>query len=93
MVMVGKDLTLREVGTPPCCVAGNEGEVGLVKMHVERLVGAGVRQEEIAIITPYNLQVELLRLNLQPKYPGLEIKSVDGFQGREKEAVILSLVR
>ncbi len=39
------------------------------------------------------VQVELLRLKLSTKYPTLEIKSVDGFQGREKEAVIISLVR
>ncbi len=39
------------------------------------------------------LQVELLRLQLSSSYPELEIRSVDGFQGREKEAVVLSLVR
>ena len=38
-------------------------------------------------------QVELIRLQLSDKYPTLEVRSVDGFQGREKEAVILSLVR
>jgi len=38
-------------------------------------------------------KVELLRLQLSTKYPHLEIRSVDGFQGREKEAVVLSLVR
>ena len=38
-------------------------------------------------------QVELIRLQLSEKYPTLEVRSVDGFQGREKEAVILSLVR
>ena len=37
--------------------------------------------------------MELLRANLRPEFPDLDIKSVDGFQGREKEVVVLSLVR
>ncbi|XP_007171177.2 DNA-binding protein SMUBP-2 [Balaenoptera acutorostrata] len=72
---------------------GNPGEVRLVSLHVQALVDAGVQAGDIAIITPYNLQVDLLRESLTHRHPELEIKSVDGFQGREKEAVILSFVR
>jgi len=43
------------------------------------------------VITPYSAQVRLLRDRL--KQPDIEVDSVDGFQGREKEAVIVSLVR
>lgn len=60
---------------------------------VERLLIAGLYETDIAIITPYNGQVEILRTMLLLSYPKLEIRSVDGFQGCEKEAVILSLVR
>ncbi|NWW80438.1 SMBP2 protein, partial [Climacteris rufus] len=72
---------------------GNPGEVQLVGMHVQALVDAGVKAKDIAVVAPYNLQVDMLRQHLGHSHPELEIKSVDGFQGREKEAVILSFVR
>lgn len=39
----------------PVCVP--PGEVRLVSLHVQALVDAGVRASDIAVITPYNLQV------------------------------------
>jgi DNA polymerase alpha-associated DNA helicase A len=41
----------------------------------------------------YQAQVALLSALLRPKCPDIEIGSVDGMQGREKDAVIISLVR
>ncbi|CAG7555454.1 unnamed protein product [Fusarium equiseti] len=70
----------------------NEMEAALVQQHVKQLVGAGVRPEDIAVVTPYNAQLAVLAA-LKDKFPGIELGSVDGFQGREKEAVIVSLVR
>ncbi len=69
---------------------GNPQEAALVARKVEQLLAAGLGPDAIAVITPYSAQVQLLRELL----PGdIEIDSVDGFQGREKEAVIISLVR
>ncbi|XP_075044094.1 DNA-binding protein SMUBP-2 [Mixophyes fleayi] len=72
---------------------GNPGEVRLVDLHIQALTSAGLKARDIAVIAPYNLQVDMLRQCLRHRYPDLEIKSVDGFQGREKEAVVLSFVR
>ncbi|XP_036391211.1 DNA-binding protein SMUBP-2 [Megalops cyprinoides] len=72
---------------------GNQGEADIVALHIQALTEAGVKAKDIAVIAPYNLQVDLLRQRISLKHPELEIKSVDGFQGREKEAVVLSLVR
>ena len=71
----------------------NEMEGRIVAQHVRKLLALGVQEEQIAVITPYNGQVELLRMLLLPEAPKLEIRSVDGFQGGEREAVVLSLVR
>jgi superfamily I DNA and/or RNA helicase len=43
---------------------------------------------EIGVITPYNAQVNLIRDTLHSY--GVEVSTVDGFQGREKEAIIIS---
>ncbi len=69
----------------------NPQEAALVARKVRALLDAGVRPEDVAVIAPYAAQVRRLR-ELLP-VAGLEIDSVDGFQGREKEAVVLSLVR
>ncbi|KAJ2690352.1 hypothetical protein IWW39_000751 [Coemansia spiralis] len=71
----------------------NTGEAELTVQHVDRLIAAGVPAVDIAVISPYNAQVRLLKSMIREKYPEVEIGSVDGFQGREKEAVVLSMVR
>jgi ATP-dependent RNA/DNA helicase IGHMBP2 len=55
------------------------------------LLDSGLSPAHIAVITPYAAQARLIRELL--KLPELEVDTVDGFQGREKEAVIVSLVR
>jgi len=58
------------------------------------LLAAGLTESQIGVITPYNAQVNRLRDLLAAQcHAGLEISSVDGFQGREKEAIIISQVR
>jgi superfamily I DNA and/or RNA helicase len=69
----------------------NPQEAQLVCRYVGALVAAGVAAEDIAVIAPYAAQVRLLRELL--KGLAVEIDSVDGFQGREKEAIIVTLVR
>jgi superfamily I DNA and/or RNA helicase len=69
----------------------NPQEADLIQRKVTELLESGLAPGQIAIISPYSAQVRYLRALL--KQPGIEIDSVDGFQGREKEAVLVSLVR
>lgn len=73
----------------------NEGEADVAIAHAKRLVQSGVRATDIGIITPYVAQVVLLRMlrSNDDKLKDIEISTVDGFQGREKEAIIISMVR
>jgi len=72
----------------------NENEATIVHNWVATLVSAGITPPQIGVITPYQSQVALLTSLLRSTYgPELEIGTVDGMQGREKEAVVMSLVR
>lgn len=68
----------------------NPQEGGLLIQKANALLAAGVRPDEIGIITPYAAQATWLRERVDE---GIEVFSVDGFQGREKEAILISLVR
>lgn len=68
----------------------NPSEAELVTAKVRELQAAGVDSADIGVITPYAAQVRLLRAQLGDD---VEVNSVDGFQGREKEAIVISLVR
>ncbi len=70
----------------------NEGEAQLVVDHVHLLLRAGLKPEGLGIVTPYSAQAAHLR-QLLSALEGLEIDSVDAFQGREKEVMLASLVR
>jgi len=73
----------------------NEGEARIAIEHYKKLLSHGIKSESIAIISPYSAQVSLIRDQLadfqQKGQP--EINSIDAFQGREKDVVILSMVR
>jgi ATP-dependent RNA/DNA helicase IGHMBP2 len=72
----------------------NPGEAELAAAEVRRVLALGVPAGEIAVISPYDAQVQRLRALLAAEVEaGLEVDTVDGFQGREKEAVVVSLVR
>lgn len=62
--------------------------------EVRRLLGRGMPADGVGVIAPYRAQVRLMSDALAAEIDaGLEIGSVDGFQGREKEAIVLDLVR
>jgi superfamily I DNA and/or RNA helicase len=72
----------------------NEGEAALCAAEVERVLALGVAPGDVAVIAPYDAQVQRLRALLAARVEeGLEVDTVDGFQGREKEAVVVSLTR
>jgi superfamily I DNA and/or RNA helicase len=72
----------------------NPGNAERVAAEVRRLVSRGVAPADVGVITPYQAQVREIRDRLSALVDeGLEVSSVDGFQGREKLVMVVDLVR
>lgn len=69
----------------------NPREAELVTRLATDLPATGVSPAQIAVVSPYDDQVD--RLDDRIDVEGVEVDTVDGFQGREKEIVLVSLVR
>jgi len=69
----------------------NPGEGTLVVQFVEELLESGIDPDQLAIIAPYAAQTRWLRSRTALRQ--VEIDTVDGFQGREKEVVLITLTR
>lgn len=78
----------------------NRTEASNVEKITTRFLKTGVKAEQIGIITPYEGQRAYLVQYMQYQgslhskiYQEIEIASVDAFQGREKDIIIMSCVR
>ncbi|KAJ6437778.1 DNA replication helicase Dna2 [Purpureocillium lavendulum] len=70
----------------------NPAEVRIVSQLVESLLTVGVPASEVGVMTHYRAQLSRLRERLRA-HAGVEMHTTDRFQGRDKEVVVLSLVR
>ena len=65
--------------------------IGMQRLADERI--------DVGIISPYRAQVQYLRslvrhsAELKPLAAGISVNTVDGFQGQERDVVVISLVR
>lgn len=74
-------------------VLRNEVEARLVHQLVNSLLLCGVPPSSVGIISPYRAQLQLIRHGLGKAGNLIEVHTVDKFQGRDKDCIIISLVR
>ena len=78
----------------------NIGEANLVLQHVLYLLDVvRVQPSDIGVITPYSGQLGVLKQlfaahgDSDPRMSSVDVKTIDGFQGGEKECIVISMVR
>ncbi len=86
-----KEMTAEERSLKGSNSYDNPVEMEVLLDIVDEALKSKLKAEDIAVIAPYKDQVDLLKKHNNVE--NIEINTVDGFQGREKELILVSLVR
>lgn len=70
----------------------NRAESIITSHIVEALLCCGLRDLDIGVISPYRSQLKVIKKDLRA-HPDVTVDTADKFQGRDKECIIVSLVR
>ncbi len=94
LLIMTKDEEEENVMTAIRTVPGNHARGHINQREIDVIVAEvlpylNVGKEEIGIIAPYNMQVDALREQLDDE---IEVATVHKFQGREKDAIIMTVV-
>ncbi len=65
----------------------------VVKILMDLVDSGGFSTSQVGIVTPYAGQVRSIRDILPEQFQSVEVRTVDGYQGREKDVIIFSCVR
>jgi len=75
----------------------NDGEFNILREHVLSIPHLLTPQVSIGIISPYARQVTKIRQHISEdkvlRSLDIQVNSIDGFQGQEKDVIYISLVR
>ncbi|XP_053720332.1 DNA replication ATP-dependent helicase/nuclease DNA2 [Synchiropus splendidus] len=72
----------------------NHTEAAIIHLLLSLLLKAGCKPSDIGVIAPYRQQLKSISALLQsPAFTGVEVNTVDKYQGRDKSVIVLSFVR
>ncbi|XP_019954414.2 DNA replication ATP-dependent helicase/nuclease DNA2 [Paralichthys olivaceus] len=72
----------------------NHNEAALVHLLLSLLIKAGCKPSDIGVIAPYRQQLKSISALLQSSaFTGVEVNTVDKYQGRDKGLIVFSFVR
>ncbi|CAO0795298.1 unnamed protein product [Mucor circinelloides] len=70
----------------------NEGEAQLIYQVTETLLKSGLDEQDLAVVSVYRSQLRVISQLLKSR-KSIEIATIDKYQGRDKDCVLISLVR